>query len=212
MSWSIGIRRSLVFGAVGALMAGCGGGGGNLSEPADPVFTSLSLTASPTVLFTRAPGNTSSLTARALDQSGNEMNGLGLPDYTSDHPGVATVEAAGVVRAVNEGSTTIRASLTAGGITRTASVVISVTEGELTATVTAPALSFLPASVDIARGGTVTWTLGTVPHNVTFTTLNAPDDIPTWSEGSNSRTFPGSGTFSYQCTVHAGMSGAIVVH
>jgi len=212
MSWSTGIRRSFLFGAFGALMAGCGGGGGNLSEPADPVLTSLSLTASPTVLFTRAPGNTSSLTARALDQSGNAMSGLGLPEYSSDNPDVATVDPVGTVTAVAEGSTTLRATLTAGGITRSASVNISVTEGERSATVNAPAFAFDPRSVDLARGGTVTWVTATVPHNVTFSTTGAPQNISAWSGGSQSRQFTESGTFEYSCTLHAGMAGTIVVH
>lgn len=212
MSSSIEIRRSLVLGAVGALMAGCGGGGGNISEPADRVFTSLSMTVSPTTLFTRPPGNTGSLTATALDQSGGVMASLGLPDYTSDHPDVATVDVAGTVTAVNEGSTILRASLTAGGITRTASVPIVITEGALTATVNAPSLAFDPAVVDLARGGTVTWVTATVPHNVVFTTAGAPEDIPAWSGGSNSRTFAESGTFAYACTLHQGMTAMIVVH
>jgi len=212
MLWSIEIRRSLVFGAVGALMAGCGGGGGNISDPADPVLTSLSLTTSSTLLFTRPPGNTGSLTATALDQFGSVMGGLGLPDYSSDQAGVATVDAAGTVTAVNEGLTTIRASLTAGGVTRTAFVLISVTEGDLEATVNAPGLLFNPGLVDLARGGRVTWVTASVPHNVTFASGSAPADIPTWSDGSRSRTFAESGTFAYNCTVHAGMTATIVVH
>ncbi len=212
MLWSIEIRRLLMFGAVGGLMAGCDGGGGNISEPAGPILTSLSLTASQTLLFTRPPGNTGSVTARALDQFGNDMSGLGLAEYTSDNPGVATVSQAGTVTAVDEGSTIVRASLTAGGITRTASVHIGVTEGEQAATVNAPFFVFDPGAVDVARGATVTWVVAAVPHNVTFTTAGAPEDIPTWSDGPRTRTFPESGTFGYECTVHASMRGTIVVH
>lgn len=211
MSRSIEIRRLLAFGTVGALIAGCGGGG-NLSEPADRVFTSLSVTASPTLLFTRPPGNTGSVTAKALDQWGNDMSGLGVPEYTSDNPGVAAVSQAGTVTAVDAGSTIIRASLTAGGTTRTASVQIGVTEGAQAATVDAPLFSFDPASIDLARGGTVTWIVAAVPHNVTFRTAGAPVSIATWSAGSRTLTFPESGTFAYECTVHPSMTGTIVVH
>jgi plastocyanin len=214
MSWSHGSGRSLVLFVAVGVAAGCGGSGGGPTEaqPEDPVFTALTLTASATTLFTRPPGTTVVVIARAVDQSGRVMSGLGTPEYTSDNPAVATVDAAGLVSAVGTGSTAIRASLTAGGVTRSAHIDMLVTEGDLAATVSAPQFSFDPASVDVARGGTVTWTLGPVPHNVTFASGAGPQDIPTWSDGSNSRAFPESGTFSYQCTVHSGMSGMVVVH
>lgn len=72
--------------------------------------------------------------------------------------------------------------------------------------------SFSPSSVTITKGGTVTWNnTGSTVHNVTFTTAGAPSGIGNFSSGSNSRTFPTAGTYSYQCTNHAGMQGTVTV-
>jgi plastocyanin len=72
--------------------------------------------------------------------------------------------------------------------------------------------SFNPASVTIARAGTVTWTNGTgVAHNVTFAaSAGAPANVGDHQSGSNSRTFSSSGTFTYQCTIHT-IGGQVVV-
>ena len=88
-----------------------------------------------------------------------------------------------------------------------------------TAAVEAPgdANVFRPAQVEVARGGTVTWSFpGPRPHNVSFTTAGAPANIPTKPTntnppGSESRTFATAGTFPYDCTIHPGMSGTVVV-
>ncbi|CAN5698274.1 hypothetical protein BH23GEM1_BH23GEM1_03400 [soil metagenome] len=74
------------------------------------------------------------------------------------------------------------------------------------------ASSFQPASVTIARNGTVTWnnTSGET-HNVTFTTTGAPTNISDHASGSNQRTFGTIGTFNYNCTLHGGMNGSVVV-
>jgi plastocyanin len=137
----------------------------------------------------------------------------GTPTYASDDDGVAIVDPSGRVSAVASGSTTIRATLTAGDATRSATVGMVVTDGEVAATVTAPGTVFEPRSVDIVQGGTVTWTFGSVQHNVVFRTEGAPEDLATtWVNGSRSRTFPARGTFQYQCTFHQGMSGEVVVH
>ena len=72
--------------------------------------------------------------------------------------------------------------------------------------------AFSPTAVTITKGGTVTWNNnGSTAHNVTFTTAGSPTSIGNFTSGSNSRTFPTSGTYSYQCTNHAGMQGTVTV-
>jgi len=73
--------------------------------------------------------------------------------------------------------------------------------------------SFSPATVSVQRGGTVTWSNeGNVVHNVTFNGASgAPANIPNFSGSSATRTFTTSGSFSYQCTNHPGMNGAVTV-
>ena len=73
--------------------------------------------------------------------------------------------------------------------------------------------AFSPASVRIARGGTVTWRNATgVTHNVTFqSAAGAPENVPSHSSGENARTFGTAATFSYRCTIHPGMTGSVAV-
>ncbi len=79
-------------------------------------------------------------------------------------------------------------------------------------------LSFSPASVDIAAGGTVTWTWAsgiTMPHNVTSADTPARfPSSPTQMSGSYQFTFSAAGSYPYYCTVHGRnvMSGTVVVH
>lgn len=79
--------------------------------------------------------------------------------------------------------------------------------------VTLGASSFSPTSITIQTGGTVTWrNISGVLHNVTFNTATgAPASIGNHSSGDNSRTFGTAGTFGYQCTLHGGMAGSVVV-
>lgn len=82
-----------------------------------------------------------------------------------------------------------------------------------TRTVILGASSFSPASTTLALNGTVTWTNSSATeHNVTFAAVaGAPADIGNHTSGSNSRTFGTAGTFNYQCTIHAGMTGSVAV-
>jgi plastocyanin len=76
-----------------------------------------------------------------------------------------------------------------------------------------PELAFTPATANVLPGGTVTFDFGGVPHNVFFDPApGAPADIP----GNNSaarvtRTFASAGTYNYNCHIHPGMRGTVVV-
>lgn len=74
-----------------------------------------------------------------------------------------------------------------------------------------PGLAYNPTSLTIARGGTVTFNFGSVGHSVTFTTSGAPANIPVTANAAVQVVFPSTGTFNYYCTVHAYMSGSIIV-
>jgi plastocyanin len=73
-------------------------------------------------------------------------------------------------------------------------------------------LTYAPQTVDIAAGGTVTWTwAGGVLHSVTSDTGLFDSGIK--STGTFTVTFPTAGTFPYHCAVHGlVMSGTVVVH
>lgn len=76
-----------------------------------------------------------------------------------------------------------------------------------------PSNTFNPTSITITKGSSVTWVNGTgVTHNVTFSTAGAPGNVPDFSSGSQTLTFPSAGTFNYNCTIHGqSMSGTVVV-
>lgn len=70
---------------------------------------------------------------------------------------------------------------------------------------------FSPANIQVAVGTTVTWTwdASAITHNVTFA-----DGVGSGDKGANAtftRTFSAAGTFQYQCTLHSGMAGSVLV-
>jgi plastocyanin len=71
--------------------------------------------------------------------------------------------------------------------------------------------AFQPASLTVTAGSTVTWTnSGAVPHTVTSDS-GAFDSGVLQPGASFSHTFDTAGTFSYLCTIHPNMTGAITV-
>ena len=84
-----------------------------------------------------------------------------------------------------------------------------------TATVQAtPAIQFTPSVVNLQVGGTVTFVFGAVDHNLYFDNApaGAPANIATaTSNASVTRVFPIAGRFAYNCHIHPGMTGTIIV-
>jgi plastocyanin len=70
-------------------------------------------------------------------------------------------------------------------------------------------LKFDPPAIQVPVGTTVTWrfTDGSVPHNVKGDGLSSP----TQSRGTFTHKFDRAGTFQYRCTLHAAMTGEVVV-
>lgn len=174
-----------------------------------------SLAAVPATIASLNVGATTTIAVQALDTQGNPIAGATGYVFTSTNQAVATVNAQGVVTGVAAGTSTINVSLTLAGVTRTASVGVTVVGTfPLAASVRATnASSFDPQNVEIGRGGTVTWIFEAVLHNVQFTagTTGAPANIGDSSGESVSRTFNTAGTFNYVCSIHPGMSGSVAV-
>ena len=90
-----------------------------------------------------------------------------------------------------------------------------VSDPQPSATVNATnALRFTPTPVRITVGGTVTFSFGSIEHDVFFD--NAPDGAPAnigspTSNTSVTRTFDRAGTFVFNCHIHPGMSGTVIV-
>jgi len=70
---------------------------------------------------------------------------------------------------------------------------------------------FSPASIQVSAGATVTWTWaqGSSLHNVTFPSGTSSANLG--ASTTFTRTFTTAGTFTYQCTIHPGMTGTVKV-
>jgi plastocyanin len=160
-----------------------------------------------------AVGGTLQFTAAPKDQNGSAI--AASLTWNSSVPAKATISSTGLVTGVATGTTNITVSATAGGVTvGSLPSVLTVTSAFASSASVNATLSntFSPSSVDIAAGGIVTWNFAT-QHNVTFNVaVGAPADIPTTSSGSAGATFTTAGTFNYQCTIHSGMTGVVIVH
>jgi len=74
-------------------------------------------------------------------------------------------------------------------------------------------LTFTPATLRVSAGTIVTFSFGSVAHNVFFAAqAGAPADI-TGNNASVSvdRRFDGTGTFTYTCHIHPQMHGTVEV-
>ena len=85
------------------------------------------------------------------------------------------------------------------------------TQPTQTTSVTVGNNQFSPASIQVATGATVKWTWepGASLHNVTFTTGTPSANLD--GGATFTRTFATAGTFTYQCTLHPGMTGTVMV-
>lgn len=73
-------------------------------------------------------------------------------------------------------------------------------------------IDFTPSTVKVRKGQTVRWSWQDgpyTPHDVTFRKLRKHS--PTQTSGSYSLRFAKRGTFKYECTIHLGMTGKVVV-
>jgi plastocyanin len=83
----------------------------------------------------------------------------------------------------------------------------------LSVDVTMPGTAFNPNHIDIAKGGVVRFIFAALEHDVRFGgNASAPSDILVTSNATVTRTFANAGTFTFLCTLHANMSGVVVVH
>ena len=77
-----------------------------------------------------------------------------------------------------------------------------------------PGLAFTPATLTVNAGETVTFAFGSIAHNVIFdVNAAAPADIDgSHANVSITRVFNTAGNYHYNCTIHPGMQGTVVVH
>jgi len=77
-----------------------------------------------------------------------------------------------------------------------------------------PSEQFTPGRINLTVGGTVTYAFGSLAHNVFFDNAptGAPENITAPSSNKSvTLTFNTKGTYVYNCHIHPGMRGTVVV-
>ena len=205
------MRLSRLVGAV-VVVAGCGGGCGVGGTPPQTAVASVTLVPSATttsicgnVTFTATPRDAqNNPLSRTVDSWGGGGSILDLSTTTGT---------ANTGTGVGVGTANITA--TSGGQTSAPVAIVVTATGAAPATQSVaapPGTAFSPTCVELAPGGTVTWTFGAELHNVQFSGPQPTGGhIASTSSTTASRTFPNAGNYEYACTLHAGMTGRVVV-
>jgi plastocyanin len=168
-------------------------------------------------VYNTPPGNAFTLTVALRDQNNVAYTGVASKSFSSNSTAVVTVSGDGTLTGVTVGIAQVTVTVQAGSVSRTATTIVTVQEPAAEASAETHEIRFEPLAVHVLRGGSVTWLIGRpgilISHNVTFTTAGAPANIPTTLGGDLiSRVFPTPGSFAYECTLHAGMTGTVHVH
>jgi plastocyanin len=184
------------------VLAACG-----KDNPASPTILSVIIT-SPTQ--TIAVGETVQLTATARD-----VNGLNVPNakvtYAASPASVIGVNDAGRVIGVAPGNGSVIA--TSAGQSSPPDQITVTASGSVAAVVTMQPNTFTPFTTTIRVGQTVAFDFPSLAHNVTFAQRTGkPADIPATQNQTVNRTFTTAGTFPFDCTIHPGMSGQVIVN
>ena len=184
--------------------AGCG-----KENPSSPPVLTVVLTAPKQTI---AVGEPLQFTAIARDVNGVTVPGATI-SYASSAANVARVGASGLLVGLATGS----ASITATSAGRTSPPIsITVTAGEVNGVFTTQGTTFTPAQITIRTQQSVAFGfLEDVAHNAIFRDRaqhpGVPSDVPTTTSGVVTRTFTTAGTFPFECTLHPGMTGQVVV-
>lgn len=171
---------------------------------------------------TAPPSSQVTYTVQALDRGGNPKGGVTI-EWAVATGGGSIAAQQDMTAANGNASATRTLGASTGAQTATATATgpsgpLQVTFTTTAAVVTTVAVSnnnFNPSAITVPVGAEVTWQWQgvTVAHNVTFSSANAPADIPNQTSGFASRTFETGGTFNYECTNHPGiMTGSVTVN
>lgn len=201
-----------------------------------PAIAGMTLTSSRS---TNAVGSTDTLTITYTDAGGatvatqrgaTNASGIGRPAFFSSDPSIATVGATGIVSGVKPGTATISASNTIGGVTKTATFPITITDPvtatiSITTATSGTGIIFFPDSITVSAteaavegrpnattpGAVVTWAVvGTTLFPNTFTTTTTPNSTECFNVTFASPTAAGAApTAPSGSTVPAGNTGNI---
>ncbi|MFL5564375.1 MAG: Ig domain-containing protein, partial [Gemmatimonadaceae bacterium] len=188
---------------------------------------------------TNGAGSTDTLTVTYTDAGGatvgtqranTNTGGLGRPGFFTSDPSVATVGSTGIVTGVKPGTATIFASSTVGGVTKTASFPITITDPvtatiSITTATSGTGIIFFPETVTVSAteaaierrpnattpGAVVTWgVFPTAVFSQTFTSTTTPNDTQCFNVTFTDPAVAGPApTAPSGSTVPAGNSGNI---
>jgi plastocyanin len=199
--------------AAGLLLGACGGNG---SDPIDPgpqqaaIQTTVTLDGAPASGVEIRLFGSSGGAALAVQETGSD----GTTTFTALDPGTYEVEVEVPEGAELDPATPRRSVTATGGTTAAVTFALATAGGADVVTIMVTgSLSFNPADVTIEPGQTVVWRNAvSMLHTIT------PQGHSEWSEGTVTNaddtfthTFQAEGTFPYECTLHAGMTGVVRV-
>jgi plastocyanin len=86
------------------------------------------------------------------------------------------------------------------------------TGGSTSSNITVTDGSFTPSATTVSVNTTVTWSFaGTTAHNVTFDNGSVGNSGDKSNGEQFQKQFTAAGTYTYQCSLHYGMTGAVTV-
>src|SRR6266581_275279 len=166
----------------------------------------------------------------ATQRAATNASGIGRPAFFSSDPSVATVGVTGIVTGVKPGTATISASNTVGGVTKTATFPITITDPvtatiSITTATSGTGIIFFPDSITVSAteavvegrpntttpGAVVTWAVfGTTLFPNTFTTTTTPNSTDCFNVTfANAAAAGAAPTAPQGSTVPAGNTGNI---
>ncbi len=202
-------------------VSACGGGGTDTPvapvtppAPVAGVLAKLAVNATETQLEL---GQGTVATAEGRDGLGGAVAlGTRTVTWTSSNAAIATVKSTGLIAAVGVGSATITATVPNGTGTASGSVALVITGiagAPATADVAMATQLFIPSEIVVKIGGTVRFFFTNIEHNVIWNPrlTGSPTDILVTTSQTITRVFPTVGVYPFDCTVHPGMSGRVIV-
>ena len=210
-------RNIFAIGVVAAtgLLVSCGG-----DSTAPPVTPVAGVLTSLTATVTDSPleiGQGTQASVQGKDAFGSVVAlGTRTVTWSSSNAIIATINANGAVQGVGVGATTIGVSVVDGSktITGTSSLTVTaIANAPQSSDVSMLPQQFVPFQTVVKVGGSVRFFFTSIDHNVIWNPrlAGSPTDILVTVNTNVSRTFPTMGVYKFECTVHPGMVGVIVV-
>lgn len=209
-TWSTSFAVLLV-GYLGA----CGGGDNPSSPPTGAGVLSVVVAATDDASLELGYGTQA--TVKGRDSQGADVAlGNRVVTWTSSNTAIATVTNGGSVNTVGVGTVTLSVQVQNGSsaLTGTANLsVIANSDAVMSADVAMAPQQFVPGETVVKVGGTVRFLFTPIDHNVIWNPRKpgSPTDILVTTNATVLRSFPTVGVYPFDCTVHPGMSGRIIV-